>query len=211
MMKRIAQWIVAGCAAGLAGVASAQWYAGAMGGWSQGGPDANRISSQLVDDLGFFSAETSTDDNDGAWRIFGGYQFLPWLAVEASYLDAGKSSWASSVQPPGTFNASLDTTAWTVGLAARYEFNPQLAVHARISAARVETEGRFSSSGFVELVTDRHTIRRTVPAFAVGVEWSFNPNLAARVEFERLARISGDELGGKFDLDLLMLGVRYRF
>lgn len=210
-MNRIGQFAAAIALLASTSTASAQWYAGAQGAWTQGGPDASNISSQLVNDLGYFSAQTSTDNDDGGWRVFGGYQFLPWLAVEGGYLDAGRSKWWSTVQPPGTVDASLKTTAWTLGLAARYPFNDRFSVHGRISAAWTETKGSFNSSGFVDLETSSLTERRTVAAYAVGVEWAFNRNLAARFEVERLPNVSAAELGGRFDLDLVSLGLRWQF
>src|SRR5687767_4115812 len=96
--------------------ASAQAYVGASIGAANGGVDAGRISGQLVNDLGFSSASTSTDDSDFAWRGFIGYRVLPWLAVEGGYVDAGRSKWSSTVAPPGSIGASLRTRAFTLGV-----------------------------------------------------------------------------------------------
>jgi OmpA-OmpF porin, OOP family len=211
MIKRIGRIAVAACVAASASGASAQWYAGATIGAADGGVDAGRISGQLVNDLGFFSASTSTDDTDMAWRAFVGYQVLPWLAVEGAYIDAGKSKWASTVTPAGTIDASLRTRALSLGLAARYEFNPALSVYGRVSAAWTRTKGSFSSSGFVELANTGRTERRTVPAYAAGIEYTFAPRVSARLEYERLSRVSSDELGGKFDIDMIGIGVRYSY
>jgi OmpA-OmpF porin, OOP family len=41
-------------------------------------PDYSFVSGQL------------TDDSDQAWKLFGGYRFLPWLGVEFGWVDLGE-------------------------------------------------------------------------------------------------------------------------
>ena len=142
--------------------------------------------------------------------MFGGYQILPWLAVEGAYVDVGKTNWSSVVQPPGTLDVSLRTTAWTLGVAARYEFVPKWYGYGRISAAWTETKSSVSASGFVEAAGEPKA-RRTVPAYAVGIEYAFSPRFSGRLEYEGMSDVSSDELGGKFDTNMVSIGIRYTF
>lgn len=194
----------------IAGAASAQWYGGAQGGSATGGPDAGKISRELVNDLGYFSAATSTDKRDFGWRVFAGYQMLPWLALEGAYVDVGRSKWTSVVSPPGTIDVSLRTSAWTLGLAARYEFVPGLSAYGRVSAAYAKTKPSISATGFAD-AGDTTSRRDTVPAYAAGIEYSFTPRISGRIEFERIARVSSAEFGGKFDVDFASVGIRVGF
>ncbi len=41
---------------------------------------------QIDDELEGFGI----DDDDNAWKIFAGYRFMPWLAVELDYIDFGR-------------------------------------------------------------------------------------------------------------------------
>jgi len=210
MRHRIGNIVLACALAGAAGGVSAQFYAGAQGGYASGGPDAGSISNQLVNDLGFFTASTQVDKGDGAWRVFGGYQILPWLAVEGAYVDVGKTKWSSVVTPPGTIDVSLRTTAWTLGVAARYEFVPKWYGYGRLSAAWTETKPSVSTSGFAESAgTPKST--RTVPAYAAGVEYAFSPRFSGRLEYEGMSDVSSDELGGKFDVNMVSIGIRFNF
>lgn len=210
MQNRISRIALAVTLACMASAASAQFYVGAQGGYATGGPDGGQISNDLVNNLGFFSASTNVDDGDGAWRVYGGYQILPWLAVEGAYVDLGKSSWSSVVEPPGTIDVTLRVTAWTLGVAARYEFIPKLYGYGRISAAWTETKSSVSTSGFAESAGAPKS-RRTVPAYAAGLEYAFTPKFLGRLEYEGMSDVSSDELGGKFDTNMISVGIRYNF
>jgi len=210
MLNNFCKAVAAVALAVSTGAAHAQFYAGAQGGYVTGGPNGGEISSQLVNDLGYFSASTTVDSGDGGWRVFAGYQILPWLAVEGAYLDLGKATWSSVVAPPGTVDVSLRTTAWTLGVAARYEFVPKFFGYGRISAAWTETKASVSATGFAESGGDQ-SARQTVPAYAAGLEYAFTPKLSARLEYERMNGVSSDQLGGKFDTNFTSLGIRYSF
>jgi len=210
MLKNFCKTAVAVALAATTGAAQAQFYTGAQGGYVTGGPNGGEISNQLVNDLGYFSASTSVDSGDGGWRVFAGYQILSWLAVEGAYVDLGKTTWSSVVAPPGTIDVALRTTAWTVGVAARYEFVPRLFGYGRISAAWTETKASASTTGFADSEGDQKA-RQTVPAYAAGLEYAFTPNFSARLEYERMNGVSSDQLGGKFDTDFTSLGIRYNF
>jgi hypothetical protein len=208
MRHRIGNFTMACALACASGAASAQFYVGAQGGYASGGPDAGQISSDLVNNLGFFSASTNVDKGDGAWRVFAGYQILTWLGVEGAYVDVGKTKWSSTVEPPGTLDVSLRTTAWTLGVAARYEFVPKWWGYGRLSAAWTETKSSVSASGFAE-VAGEPKARRTVPAYAAAIEYAFSPRVIARLEYEGMSDVSSDELGGKFNTNMISIGVRY--
>ena len=76
--------------AGTANAAEPGFYVGASGGQT----------TLKVDDF-------NIDDSDTAWKGYVGYNFLPWLGVEAGYVDLGGASDSSL----GT-NVDLDVTAW---------------------------------------------------------------------------------------------------
>lgn len=65
------------------------------------GSDANPTGPYIGGGIGQFNlnvdrldevdeaAQSVVDSDDNAWKVFGGYRFLPWLAVEAAYIDFG--------------------------------------------------------------------------------------------------------------------------
>lgn len=82
---------VAALAAGAAVAAQAAgpgWYVGVGGGQMNAKSSASTLASDLAA-LGY-TAQTTMDNTDTGWKLFGGYRFNPYLALEGGYVDLGK-------------------------------------------------------------------------------------------------------------------------
>ena len=91
-----------GCALGLSlGFAAASANAGEPGWYMgiSGGSATADLDQDLYDDIvlsafesvgDVLSGESSLDDNDMTWSIFGGYRLNSYIAIEAAYLDLGE-------------------------------------------------------------------------------------------------------------------------
>ncbi len=70
--------------------------------------DANAFSAVIAD--GLFNFVTITpdkgklSDTDMTYSLFVGYQFVPWLAVEAGYMDLGKEE----IRATGTYTYNVN-------------------------------------------------------------------------------------------------------
>ncbi len=101
--------------------ASAQMYGSVSAG----------VSKQNIDCTG----ATTCDDKGSAFKVLGGYKFMPNLAAELGYFDYGKVKGADS-------GATLEakTNAWGAGVAYHMDFTPSWTGVARLGAARVKTK-----------------------------------------------------------------------
>jgi len=82
---------VALLAAGTAFAAQAAgpgWYAGAGGGQMNAKSSAATLTNDLAA-LGY-TVQATMDDTDTGWKVFAGYRFNPYLAIEGGYVDLGK-------------------------------------------------------------------------------------------------------------------------
>src|SRR5665647_3765154 len=77
------------------------WYAGANVGRSSAKIDDARISS------GFTSATITDDDRSSGYKIFGGYQFNQYFAVEGGYFDLGNFGFHATTVPTGTLSGNI--------------------------------------------------------------------------------------------------------
>ena len=62
------------------------------------------------------TSSSSTDDTDTGWKVFAGYQFMKYLAVEGAYVSSGKFKANSVVTSPsaGVVDTEIETDAWTI-------------------------------------------------------------------------------------------------
>ena len=171
------------CAAGCA--ASAGALAQEVGWYLGGSLGQATFTEWCVDD----PAVLSCDDKTSAWKLLGGYRFSRNLAVEATYINWGEVD--GSVAGVGTVTA--DQTSMGLAGVLSFDVTPQLAVFGKAGFLMTEQETR-----------GRNAVQRDETEFhyGVGARFGFTPNWAARAEWEKT---------GKLKVDMISIGVEYRF
>ena len=153
------------------------------------------------------------DEKDSSWRVFGGYQFNRYLAVELGYADLGGPK-SSGAVPLITTSVELDSdaevTAWDLNVIGSYPLVDKLFAYGRAGLYRAEVEG-FSSSTF-NGVTTRSSVSETSTGviLGIGLKYEFLRSLAVRAEWHRYFDVAG-EGGSDIDIDVLSVGLLYRF
>lgn len=184
------------------------WYFGGNGGSSQTDVDEDRIAADLLDQ-GF--ATTFMDDNerDTGFKVFGGYQFNKYFALESGYYDLGDFGYTSFTVPQGTLHGVLGARGLNLDAVLSMPFTPKFSAFVRAGAAYSEVEGAFEGTGLVNVVEPNSESKETNYKFGAGVEYMFTRWFGMRLEAERY-RID-DSVGNKGDIDLYSAGVLFRF
>jgi OmpA-OmpF porin, OOP family len=173
---------------------------------SMGGPDAGWLvggsfgqSKIDCDTSGIPGA--SCDDSDTAWRIFGGYQFNRHVAVELGYSTLGEAS----ISLAGA-RATVEAKAWDVMAVGILPVADRFSVYGKLGWFKADTDlstnipgtanGSDSSSGLT---------------YAIGVGYDFSKNFGLRAEWQQYKDVGGDNSGGESDVDVMSIGVVYRF
>ena len=210
-MLRIGAIGLATCATFASPIAAADasnWYVGANAGVSRARIDDARISGALLGS-GFASTSIVDDNRDTGFKVFGGYQFTPNLAIEGGYFDLGRFGFHATTVPAGTFDGSIKLRGVNIDLVGRLPITDRLSAFARVGVNRAEARDTFTSTGAVQVFNpDPHTTA-TNYKFGGGLQYDFTPALGMRVEAERY-RIN-DAVGNKGDINLYSVGLVYRF
>ena len=122
----------------------------------------------------FNAAGFNVDRNSIAWSANVGYQFNPYIAVEAGYMQL---PYARFTVPGATGHADIDTSAFTVDAKGIYPINEQFDVFAKAGLA-VETQSLSGSVGPV-VTSNSHQV---LPLFGLGVDYNINQNWAVGVQ-----------------------------
>lgn len=183
-------------------------YLGGNIGLSRTDIDEDRIRDGLVGQ-GFTVSSFDDDERDLGYKLFGGYQFNRFLALEAGYFDLGKFDFDATTIPTGTFAGEIEITGFNVDLVGSLPLSKRFSAFGRGGVTREEAEVKFTRSGAVAVTDASRDKSETNYKFGFGVEYAITSALGLRAEAERY-RID-DAVGNDGDVDLYSLGLVYRF
>jgi OOP family OmpA-OmpF porin len=184
------------------------WYGGANVGQSRAKIDDARITSGLSAQ-GISTNSITDDDRDTAYKIFGGYQFNRNFALEGGYFDLGKFGYAATTTPIGTLNGSSRVKGLNLDLVGLLPITGRLSAFGRAGVAYADVRDSFSGTGATGMSNSNPHKRDANYKLGVGLQYAFTDALAMRAEVERY-RIN-DAVGNRGDIDLVSVGLIYRF
>ena len=184
------------------------WYVGANVGQSRANIDDARITSGLLGS-GFATTSISDDDRDTGFKLFGGYQFNKYLAVEGGYFDLGKFGFKATTIPPGMLSGDIKLRGLNLDLVGTLPITQKFSAFGRVGMNYGDARDSFTGTGAVQVLNPSPSQRQTNYKYGVGLQYAFTEALAMRVEAERY-RIN-DAVGNKGDVDLYSVGLTYRF
>ena len=192
----------------LAFAQDAGWYGGLNLGQSRSKIDDPRIINGLL--VGGFSSATINDNNrDTGGKIFGGYQFNRYFAVEGGYFDLGKFGFTANTVPIGTLTGDIKIKGVNLDLVGMLPITDKFSAFGRLGVTRAEARDTFTGTGLVRLLRTTANQRETNAKYGLGLQYAFTDRLGMRAEVERY-RIN-DAVGNNGDIDLASLGIVYRF
>jgi OOP family OmpA-OmpF porin len=186
----------------------AGWYVGANVGASRATIDDARITSGLLGS-GLTAASIADDNRSNGYKLFGGYRLNRNIAVEGGYFDLGDFGFKATTVPAGTLNGNIKFRGLNLDLVGTLPITEKFSVFGRIGANYAQARDSFSATGMVNVLNSNPSKRETNLKVGLGVEYAFNDALSMRGELERY-RIN-DAVGNKGDIDLLSVGLVYRF
>ena len=168
-------------------------------GWYVGGSIGQSEAQDLCDGI------SGCDDTDTAWKIFGGYHVNRNFAIEGGYTDLGKST-INATGPGGNLNATIEATAFELVGLGSLPLGNQFSVFGKIGLYRGEVEARGSGVVLGAPVNLSEDDSGTDLTFGFGARLDITRNFGVRGEWQRYS-----DMGGDIDIDVLSVGVVFRF
>lgn len=184
------------------------WYGGANIGQSRSTIDDARISSGLLGS-GLTTTSITDDDSDRGYKIFGGYQFNKNFALEGGYFDLGQFGFNAITTPAGTLSGNIRLKGLNLDAVGTLPITEKFSAFGRVGVNYAQATDSFSGTGAVGAPNPNPSQREANLKLGVGLQYAFTESLAMRAELERY-RIN-DAVGNKGDIDLVSVGLVYRF
>jgi outer membrane protein OmpA-like peptidoglycan-associated protein len=215
--------------------------------WDVTQQDANNFGAALASGITFNNplrtvtpTSNTIDDSDTTYSLFVGYQFVPWLAAEAAWMDLGKTSIVTSgtysyptVNPPppgvptgGTYSGSprYESSGLALSVLPMLPIGDAFSLYARL--------GYYFGDGKLSGSYTAQDTRLGVPIgnpynrsasdkqgtddflWGVGASWTWNRRISLRLEYDTIMNaLESRGPYGRNDADVtrFTLGVAYRF
>lgn len=188
---------------------AADWYL--LGSVSQSQLDLDTASlDKVLTDNGATGLRTSDSGKSNQWRLQAGYKINPNFAIEAGYIDLGKSSYKASFSG-GKAKADWSAGGLDVAAVGMLPLNSDFSLIGKLGAIAAKTTTDWSSSGISGVPSGKENKSQVLPMVGVGASYALNEKSDLRLEYERINGIGDASLTGKADDSILSLGVTYHF
>lgn len=178
------------------------WYLGGNIGLSFANIDEDTITQNITD------PSYTDDESDLGYKLFGGYQFNKYFALEGGYFNLGKFNYDLS-SPTGTASGTLKVMGVNLDALALLPITENFAAFARVGANYAQVKDSFSSSGSLSFSGASPKEKDFNYKFGAGLQYAMTDTVGFRLEAERY-RIN-DAVGNDGDIDLFSIGFTYRF
>jgi OOP family OmpA-OmpF porin len=159
------------------------YYGGLSIGQSRAKIDEPRITAALLG-AGLTTTSMSRDETDTAYKLFGGYQFNPYVALEGGYFNLGKFGFTSTTVPAGTLNGQIKLQGLNLDLVGTLPLTERWSALARVGAQYARARDSFSGTGAVSVLNPNPTRNETNYKVGAGLQYAFSPSILVRAEAE---------------------------
>src|SRR5580698_501154 len=184
------------------------WYVGGNGGLAAAKIDDQRIREDLLEG-GFATTSIKNDQRDAGFKLFAGYRFGRYLAVEGGYFNLGKFGFTADTLPAGSLIGTARFQGMNFDLVPMLPITDRFFAFGRIGANYAWARDRFSGTGAVNVADPSANRSATNYKYGFGLEYDFTEHFGTRLEAERY-RVD-DAVGNRGEIDMVSLGVLYRF
>lgn len=160
-------------------------YGGLALGQSQARIDEPRISARLAAG-GATRSSMTQNENDTAYKIFGGYQFNRNFAVEAGYFNLGKFDFTSTTVPTGTYSGQIKLQGANLDLVGTLPLTPRWSALGRAGIQYANASDSFQSTGSVRIPNTTPSKNALNYKIGAGIQYEVNRSMFVRGEVEHL-------------------------
>jgi long-chain fatty acid transport protein len=189
-------------------ISFAGWYFGFGTGEAEGRDwDAARFRSSFAKQ-GVVATQTGADSSDFGFKVFSGYQFNKYLALEGGYtqLNNFTAQGTGTTVLTGSLYQTEDNNVWSLAAVGTLPVTKKFSIFGKVGAGNWSkvTKNIIRNTSTTDFTRTQTTERGTDPYYGVGASYALLDNLEVRGEYERF------DLGGP-KIDFISAGMAVKF
>ena len=187
------------------------WYLGGGLGQARAKVDDSTVTS-VLSGTGATATATSRNRNSIEGKLFLGYQFNRFIAVEGGYFRLGDFKFDTTTAPAGTLHGEMkNRMGWNLDAVGSVPIvRDKFMLLGRVGVQSSKTYDLFAGTGAAGTLANPAPSRNLVSyKYGLGAEFDFTKNVGTRLEWERY-RVS-DGFSGKMNADAITASLLYRF
>lgn len=156
----------------------------------------------------------TVDGRDTGFKIFGGYEFFKYFAVEIALVDLGKASYSGSFYGFPVTGGKVEVWGFNASAVGILPLSPDFSLFGKLGVLGWEAKWSDTTGGTRYSSTENGGDL----SIGVGASYNFAKNFSARFEWERFKAGGGEDYStglpnstGSANIDFLSLGVLYKF
>ncbi len=180
------------------------FYGGLGLGQSRARIDVDRIGSQLRNS-GLTPTDITRDEKHFAGKVFAGYQFSRYFALEGGYFNLGRFGYIATTAPSGYLNGRIKLQGVNFDVIGALPLSDRLSAIGRVGAIYADARDNFTGGGAVVVLNPSPSERKVGFKYGGGLQYSISPYVLVRAEAERY-RVP-DAIGNHGDINLFSVSL----
>lgn len=183
-------------------------YGGLSLGRSHAKIDEPGINANLLSG-GLTTTGMTRDESSTAYKLFGGYQFNRYFALEGGYFNLGKFGFTSTTVPAGALDGRIKLQGLNLDLVGTLPFSERWSAIGRVGAQYARARDTFSGSGAVQVFAPSPSKSELNYKLGLGLQYEVNRSFLVRAEGERY-RVN-DAVGNHGDINVFSVSLVFPF
>lgn len=144
------------------------------------------------------------------WRVQLGYQFNPYFAMEAGYIDFGKVGYAASYAG-GSATGTVKAGGFDVAALGMVPVSQSVSVFGKVGVAVARVKSDLVATGAPAAANANLTSTSAAPILGVGVSYKLTDHVDLRTEFDHVSNLGKSSSTGKMSANMFSIGAAYHF
>lgn len=171
--------------------------------------DGSSFDSQLTLN-GASSLSSSSNGNGNKWRLQGGYQFSPNLAVEGGYIDFGTANYQATYNG-GIAQGQLKAGGLDAAALFMLPLYSQVSVFGKAGIVTAKVQSSLVAGTPADLATGSASATVVRPLIGFGANFNLTEKADLRLDYDHVSGLGNSGTTGKMSVNMLSVGLAYRF